>query len=69
VQLIVIASVASMANVQTTRSLFFADNIVVQTPWARLARVETFCRNYAARLYCRKTCRSIYHAAPVAFAT
>jgi hypothetical protein len=40
VQLMVRANPTSMAKVQATRSLFFADNIVVQTPWARLARVD-----------------------------
>jgi len=41
VQLMVSADARSMAQVQARRSFWLVDDIVVQTPWARFARVET----------------------------
>ena len=41
VQLMVSANATSMAKVQARRSFWMVDNIVVQTPWARFARVDT----------------------------
>jgi hypothetical protein len=44
VQLVVSKNVASMAKAQTARSFPFIDDIVVETPWARFARVEILHR-------------------------
>ena len=41
VQLMVSANPTSMAEVPARRSFWLVDDIVVQTPWARFARVET----------------------------
>jgi hypothetical protein len=36
----VLATVTSMAKVQAKRSFWLVENIVIETPWARFARVE-----------------------------